>query len=160
MNRRPDWNQALDFAIEMGNELGLPVLFYEGLTCSYPYASDRFHTFILEGVAETEKRLKARGIGYIFYLRQRKSDANDVLYRLAERAAAVVTDDYPAFVTPRHNASVAPKLDVAHGEARAGHIKRWPTPRDLRAGHTKRWPTPLNVAFYAVDASCIVPMAS
>ncbi|HTQ55345.1 MAG TPA: deoxyribodipyrimidine photo-lyase [Bryobacteraceae bacterium] len=126
MNRRADCNQALDFAVELANDLSLPVLFYEGLTCSYPYASDRFHTFILQGVPETEKRLRTRGIGYTFYLRRRPADRNDVLYRLAARAAAVVTDDYPAFVAARHNASVAPKLDVA---------------------------------FYAVDASCIVPMA-
>ena len=55
---------------ELANQLDLPVLFYEGLTCSYPYASDRFHSFILEGVPETETRLAARGIGYIFYLRR------------------------------------------------------------------------------------------
>jgi deoxyribodipyrimidine photo-lyase len=126
MNRRADCNQALSFAVELANQLDLPVVCYEGLSCSYPYASDRFHRFILEGVAETEKRLAARGIGYTFYLRRRRSDPNDALYDLAASAAAVVTDDYPTFVTARHNVSVAPKLDVS---------------------------------FYAVDASCIVPMA-
>src|ERR1700733_1975465 len=126
MNRRADSNQALSFAVELANQLDLPVICYEGLTCSYPYASDRYHRFILEGVAETEKRLAARGIGYTFHLRRRRTDPNDALYRLAGRAAAVVTDDYPTFVAARHNASVAPKLEVS---------------------------------FYAVDASCIVPMA-
>jgi deoxyribodipyrimidine photo-lyase len=126
MNRRAEANQALDFAVELANELHLPVLSYEGLDCAYPYASDRFHRFILEGVPETARRLAELGIGYTFYLRRRPTDPNDVLYRLAARAAAVVTDDYPTFVAARHNASVAPKLDVA---------------------------------FYAVDASCIAPMA-
>ncbi|HUE24889.1 MAG TPA: deoxyribodipyrimidine photo-lyase [Bryobacteraceae bacterium] len=126
MNRRADVNQALDFAVDLANQLHLPVLFYEGLTYSYPYASDRFHRFILEGVPETTRRLAALGIGYTFYLRRRPSDPNDVLYRLGARASAVVTDDYPTFIAARHNASVAPKLDTA---------------------------------FYAVDASCIVPMA-
>jgi deoxyribodipyrimidine photo-lyase len=45
MNRRISSNHALKFAINMANRLGLPVLFYEGLTCSYPHSSDRFHTF-------------------------------------------------------------------------------------------------------------------
>jgi deoxyribodipyrimidine photolyase len=126
MNRRADANPALDFAVDIANQLHLPVLFYEGLTCTYPYASDRFHRFILEGVPETARRLAALGIGYTFYLRRRRSDPNDVLHRLAARAAAVVTDDYPTFIAARHNASVPPKLDIA---------------------------------FYAVDASCIVPMA-
>jgi deoxyribodipyrimidine photo-lyase len=125
MNRRADANQALDFAVGLANQLHLPVLFYEGLTYTYPYSSDRFHRFILEGVPETVKRLRARGIGYTFYLRRLPTDPNDVLYRLAARAAAVVTDDYPTFIAARHNASVALKLDTA---------------------------------FYAVDASCIVPM--
>ena len=113
MNRRADSNHALSFAIELANQLDLPVVCYEGLTCSYPYASDRFHRFILEGVAETEKRLAARGIGYTFHLRRRNADPNDALYRLAASAAAVVTDDYPTFVAARHNLSVAPKLDVS-----------------------------------------------
>jgi len=126
MNRRAEANEALDFAVDLANQLYLPVLFYEGLTFAHPYASDRFHRFILEGVPETAKRLAALGIGYTFYLRRRPSDPDDVLYRLAARAAAVVTDDYPAFIAARHNANVAPKL---------------------------------NIAFYAVDASCIVPMA-
>ncbi|HWQ55375.1 MAG TPA: deoxyribodipyrimidine photo-lyase [Bryobacteraceae bacterium] len=125
MNRRADANHALEFAAAMANDLGLPLVCYEALTCSYPHASDRLHTFILEGVPEMRRRLTQRGIGYVFHLRRRRQDPNDALYRAAERAAAVVTDDYPAFITPRHNASVAAKLAVP---------------------------------FWAVDASCIVPM--
>jgi deoxyribodipyrimidine photo-lyase len=126
MNRRVDSNPALVFAADLANERDLRLLFYEGLTCSYPYASDRFHRFILEGVAETEARLRKLGIGYTFYLRRTSADPDDILYRLAARAAAVVTDDYPTFVAARHNPSVAAKIEVP---------------------------------FYAVDASCIVPMA-
>src|SRR3984957_20556459 len=82
MNRRVDCNEALSFAVELAHQLNLPVLYYEGLTCSYPYASDRFHLETLEGVRKTEERLAARGIGYVFHLRRRSSDANDALYRL------------------------------------------------------------------------------
>jgi deoxyribodipyrimidine photo-lyase len=114
MNRRVEWNHALAFAVELANEHGLPVLFYEALTCSYPHANDRMHTFLLEGVPETAKRAAKMGLGYIFYLRRRKSDANDVLYRLAADAAAVVTDDYPTFVARDHNASVPAKLRVPY----------------------------------------------
>jgi deoxyribodipyrimidine photo-lyase len=113
MNRRVDSNHALEYAAARANELDLPLLCYEGLTCSYPFANDRLHTFILEGVPETARRLRARGIGYTFHLRRRASDPNDALYRLARNAALVVTDDYPTFVTARHNASVGPKIGVA-----------------------------------------------
>lgn len=125
MNRRAHSNHALDYAIRLGNELKLPVLFYEGLGFTYPYANDRLHTFILQGVPDTAKAVRKRGVGYVFYPRRRRTDPNDILYRLASRAAAVVTDDYPTFVAAAHNASVPEKL---------------------------------NLAYFAVDSSCIVPM--
>jgi deoxyribodipyrimidine photo-lyase len=112
MNRRVDSNHALAYAVDQANELGLPVLVYEGLTCTYPFANDRLHTFILEGVEETGRRLRELGIGYVFYLRRCRADPDDAFYRLAGDAAAVVTDDYPTFVNLRHNQSVPAKLGV------------------------------------------------
>lgn len=125
MNRRVDANHGLLYAAELANRYQLPVLYYEGLTCSYPYANDRLHTFILEGVPETARRLKGAGIGYVFYLRKTAAAPDDVLYKLAAKAAAVVTDDYPTFIARGHNARVPEKLDVS---------------------------------YYVVDSSCIVPM--
>lgn len=113
MNRRVDSNHALSRAVTLANELGLPVLLYEGLTYNYREANDRMHTFVLEGVPETARRLAARGIGYCFYLRRGPGDPNDVLYRLAADAACVVTDDYPVFIAADHNRSVPGKLDAA-----------------------------------------------
>jgi deoxyribodipyrimidine photo-lyase len=126
MNRRVSSNHALLYAGELANQHGLPVLVYEALTYAYEYANDRLHTFILEAVPETAKRLHKSGIGYVFYLRRKKSDANDTFYTLAKNAAAVVTDDYPTFIAREHNAAVPAKVDVA---------------------------------YYVVDASCIVPMS-
>ncbi len=114
MNRRVDSNHALVRAVQRANELGLPVLYYEGLTFTYPHANDRMHTFILEGVPETARRLKSLGIGYCFYLRRTREDPNDVLYRLAADAACVVTDDYPTFIAAAHNSSVPGRLPVAY----------------------------------------------
>jgi deoxyribodipyrimidine photo-lyase len=112
MNRRVDSNHGLLYAVELANQHGLPVLYYEGLACSYPFASDRFHTFILQGVPETAKRLKEKGIGYCFCLRKRREDPNDALYELAKQAAALVTDDYPTFVARQRNARVPQKLNI------------------------------------------------
>ncbi len=124
MNRRVDANHGLLYAAELANAHGLPVLYYEGLTCSYPYANDRLHTFILEGVPETARRLTQAGIGYVFYLRRKSDSPNDVLYKLAKDAAAVITDDYPTFIARTHNSRVPEKLDIA---------------------------------YYVVDSSCVVP---
>lgn len=127
MNRRVDANHALLYAVELANRFRLPVLFYEGLTCTYQYANDRLHTFLLQGVPETARRLKKARIGYVFYLRRTKELPNDVLYRLARHAVAVVTDDYPTFIASYHNGRVPQKVDVA---------------------------------YYTVDSSCIVPVSS
>lgn len=112
-NQRADSNHALAYAAQLANSVKAPLLCYQGLTHDYPHANDRLHTFILEGVAETERRLRRLGAGYVFYLRRRRSDPNDILYRLAAESAAVVTDDYPAFLAARHNRSVPPKLGMA-----------------------------------------------
>ncbi len=54
MNRRVDANHGLLFAAELANKYHLPVLFYEGLTCSYDYANDRLHT--LHSAGRTRNR--------------------------------------------------------------------------------------------------------
>ncbi len=112
INRRVDANHALAHAIHLANQRKLPVLVYEGLTCSYREANDRIHTFLLENVPETKAALEKLGIGYVFYLRAKKSDANDTLYRLAENAAALVTDDFPVFIVREHLERVPGKLKI------------------------------------------------
>lgn len=114
MNRRVEQNHALVYAAEMANRLGKPLLVYEGLTYTYRQANDRMHTFVLEGVPDTAQRLKKIGAGYIFYLRRTQDSDNDILYRLAKDAAAIVTDDYPVFIAAEHNARVSKKIGVAY----------------------------------------------
>lgn len=114
MNRRVPENHALAYAVTKANELELPLLMYEGLTCTYPHANDRIHTFMLENVPDFAAALKPLGAGYCFYLRRRRKDPNDVLYQLARDAAMIVTDDYPTFIPARHNASVPHKIGIAY----------------------------------------------
>src|ERR1700683_1357557 len=82
MDRRAESNFALSFAASLANERDLPLLVYEGLTCTYKQENDPIHTFMLQAVPETERRLLRLGAGYCFYLRRKRPDANDVLYRL------------------------------------------------------------------------------
>ena len=114
MNRRAESNHALAFAAETAHANGLPLLVYEGLTCTYRRANDRMHSFVLQGVPDNAKAFRRLNAGYFFYLRARREDANDVLYRLAGRAFCVVTDDYPAFIAAGHNRSVPQKIGVAY----------------------------------------------
>lgn len=73
MFKRATYNHALDYAIEQANELGLPLVVYEGLKFYYPWANDRLHTFILEGVEEKRLTFERMGAHYIFYLQKDKN---------------------------------------------------------------------------------------
>ena len=50
--RRPFYNFALQRAVEQAKQLQKPLLILEALRCDYPYASDRLHRFVLNGMAD------------------------------------------------------------------------------------------------------------
>jgi photolyase PhrII len=87
-------NPALDVAVTAANRLGLPLLVYQAIPERYPYASDRHHTFMLEGARDLQQQFNRRGLFYAFHL-ERRSHRGAHLPGLAERAAVVVTEDMP-----------------------------------------------------------------
>ena len=109
-------NHALTFAIEQANRLRLPLLVYQGLRPDYPWASDRFHTFILESAYDLSRDFQERGIPYVFYLdpglERRPAGSPPPLITLARRAALVVTDYFPTFIVPRQLRSLREKVDT------------------------------------------------
>lgn len=138
MFKRASHNYALNFAIQMANERRLPLVVYEGLKYYYPWACDRFHTFILEGVAEKQEEFSERGIRYVFYLQRNKHDPKNTVAQLARAAALIVTDDYPCFVVPEHNARIA-QLDLAVYAVDAnGMVPMSALPKEEYAAYTIR----------------------
>ncbi|WP_298039467.1 deoxyribodipyrimidine photolyase [uncultured Desulfuromonas sp.] len=111
-SRRTRWSFALQRAVEMATELNRPLVVLEPLRCGYPYASDRLHAFILQGMAENARSLAARQVLYHPYVEPEAGEGKGLLLTLAERACLVVTDDYPAFFLPRMVAAAAAKLAV------------------------------------------------
>lgn len=87
-------NPALDLAIYMANELGKPLVVYQGLSERYPFASDRHHQFILEGVLDLQEEAKEKGIRYLFQL-DREGHREPRLRELTGRAALVVAEYFP-----------------------------------------------------------------
>ncbi len=85
--QRADSNHALEYAIEVGNARGLPVLVGFALT-AFPDANRRHYQFMLEGLRETSRRLADRGIG----LCVRMGAPEEVVPKLARNAALVVGD--------------------------------------------------------------------
>ena len=112
MYKRVDCNHALVWAIRKANELKLPLVVYEGLKYYYPWANDRLHTFVLEGVEEKRKRFAELGIRYIFYLQQDADSPKQTVAQLAKDAALIVTDDFPCFIIPEHNRRLAELLSI------------------------------------------------
>ncbi len=98
-NRRVESNHALQFAAELANRLQKPLLCYESLPCTYPYANDRLHAFTLEGAAGTAAALRKLGAGYIFDVGQASWPVRCSPVQYSNRAAAIVTDDWPETLT-------------------------------------------------------------
>jgi deoxyribodipyrimidine photo-lyase len=112
MFKRTTHNHALNFAIQQANERKIPLVVYEGLKFYYPWANDRLHTFILEGVEEKRKAFADKGILYLFYLQQDENSPKNTIAELAKDAALIVTDDFPCFIIPEHNKRIAEKASI------------------------------------------------
>ncbi len=91
---RVDENPALEVAIAIANSWDLPVLIYHAISAHYEYASDRHHTFMLEGARNVQAQFNELGISYAFHLTTR-DDTRPHLITLAEQAALVVTEEMP-----------------------------------------------------------------
>lgn len=112
MFKRATNNHALSFAVEQANERKLPLVVYEGLKFYYPWANDRLHTYILEGVEEKRRAFERMGIRYVFYLQKDKNSPKQTVKKLAARAALLVTDDFPCFIIPDHNRRIVEKATI------------------------------------------------
>ncbi len=112
MFKRASFNHALNFAIREANERKLPLVVYEGLKFYYPWASERIHTFILEGVEEKRKAFEKLGIRYIFYLQKDENAPKQTVAKIAKDAALIVTDDFPCFIIPKHNEAIVRKAEI------------------------------------------------
>ena len=87
-SQRADHNPALERALRHANDEGLPVLVVFGLMDDYPEATLRHYTFMLEGLQETQQRLRERGLKMIV----QHGRPDDVALHYADEAAVLVTD--------------------------------------------------------------------
>jgi len=110
--RRRRANFGLQRAVELADELGRPLVVLEALRCDYRWASDRLHTFVLQGMADNSKDFADAGVQYLAYVEPKRGAGKGLLTALAARAAAVVTDDFPCFFLPRMVAAAASRLPV------------------------------------------------
>jgi deoxyribodipyrimidine photo-lyase len=111
-NRRLTYNFSLDRALEHCESLRKPLLIFEALRVDYPWASDRIHRFVLDGMADNAQTSASHGTAYFPYVEPKPGVGKGLLAALAENACVVVTDDFPCFFLPRMIASAAKQLPV------------------------------------------------
>ena len=98
--RRTRWNFALQRAVQHCFELGKPLVVLEPLDVDYPWASDRLHRFVLDGMAATAATCRRSRAFYYPYVEPAAGHGRGLLQRLSLAACIVVTDHYPAFFIP------------------------------------------------------------
>ena len=137
--RRASWSWMLQYARERAEELGLPLLVLEALRAAYPWASPRFHQFVIDGMRDNQAAMEAAGVAYYPYVEVEPGEGRGLLESLARDAAWVVTDYKPGFFQDRMQQAFA-----ARSPCRVDRIddngllpleasgRAWPTAHGLR----------------------------
>ena len=110
--RRPRWNFALEHAAARARELGKPLIVFEALRVGYPWASDRLHRFVLDGMRANRAWFRERNVVYYPYVEPEHGAGRGLLESLARDACLVVSDDYPSFFIPRMQQAAAGRLET------------------------------------------------
>ena len=102
-------NPALDVAVDVANELGLPLVVFLGIVPFFPHANLRHYAFLADGMPELAAGLSRRNIGLVLRVHPDHS-----LLRLVEelRPAMVIGDENPLRETERWRVRAAEQLRV------------------------------------------------
>lgn len=151
--RRTSWSFALDRAVAWAKALGKPLLVLEALRVGYPWANDRLHRFVLDGMADNARALADAPVTHHVYVEPEPDHGKGLVYALGARACVVVTDEFPCFFLPRMVAAAAKRLDakleVVDGNGLvplAAHPKDYPAASHFRRHQQKLLPLHLGVA--------------
>jgi deoxyribodipyrimidine photo-lyase len=105
--RRIHFNFALERALFWAGELRRPLLIFEALSCSYRWASARFHQFMIDGMSEKVVALRGAPVSYVPYVERFPGEGKKFFAQIASKACLIVTDDFPAFEISRWVAKAA-----------------------------------------------------
>jgi len=112
-NRRVRCNFSLQRAVEWAVRLKKPIVVLEALRSGYPWASDRFHRFIIDGMADNIRMLQNHGfVHYYPYVEPHADAGKGLLANLAKESCIVITDDFPAFFLPKMVDAASKKIPV------------------------------------------------
>ncbi|MCB9758575.1 MAG: deoxyribodipyrimidine photolyase [Alphaproteobacteria bacterium] len=163
--RRTRYSYGLQRALWWAQQLKRPLVVLEALRVGYPWASDRIHRFVLDGMADNRRALTEAGIAVHSYVERAPGEGRGLLDALAQDACVVVTDRYPCFFLPRMVEAAAARLPV-HLEAvdsngilpLAAADRAFPTAHSFRR-HLQKTLRPHLAAFPMPDPLAVAPFA-
>lgn len=135
--RRPHSNFGLQRAIELAREHGVGVLVLEALRCDYPWASERLHAFVVQGMSDNAAAFAPAT--YYPYVEPHPGAGKGLIRALARDAVAVVTDEFPCFFLPKM--LEATELDVSFEQVDSnGLLPLRAADREFTVAHSfRRW---------------------
>lgn len=110
--RRTRDNAALAYAADQARQARVPLVVLEPLFANYRWASDRFHRFVLDGMADQAAAIAPTTTRYYPYVEQTTGAGAGLLQALAAEARLVVTDRTPVPLAARYITDEAPQLGV------------------------------------------------
>lgn len=110
--RRLSSNFSLQRALDWCEHLGKPLIIFEPIGCRARWSCDRFHRFVLQGMSDQIAACEKREIAYLPYVEPKPKAAASVMRGLADRAAVIVTDDFPCYIVPGMIAALAAHAKV------------------------------------------------
>jgi Deoxyribodipyrimidine photolyase len=108
-SHRAHFNHSLEFAIELSNQSGKPLLVYFPITDKYKHSNARYYKFMLDGILEAKKSLEERGIKFAI---EKVNDIKQRIIELSENAYALITDKAYLKYYRKLNKYIADRLDV------------------------------------------------
>lgn len=104
-------NAALDTAIHVGNELGLPVVVFFSAIANFPNANLRHYVFLQQGLRDVEDDLAERGVGFVV---RRPPDNSLERFAVEVGAALIIGDENPTREPERWRKVLAGRLRIPY----------------------------------------------
>ena len=114
INRRFHYNYALEYAVGWANKLGKPLLILEAFSCDYPWATDRSHTFMMQGMKEHLDYAESQNLNYLSFVEEEPGQYDRLLKDLASKASVLITDEYPVFIMKERNDKYPKILNIPY----------------------------------------------
>lgn len=112
--RRFHFNYGLEYAISCANKLEKPLLIYEAFSCHYRWATDRSHTFMMQGMKEHLDFAEQYHLNYITFCEKQPGQIDKMVMEICERASIVITDEFPILIVKKSNQKYSGKVKVPY----------------------------------------------